>query len=42
MLEFMLSKAETRKTPTGLYNFDLEPTPPLPAVFCAEHLDRIY
>lgn len=37
----MLSKAESRKDPTELYNFDLEPIPPLPLVFCAKCLDRI-
>lgn len=40
MLEFMLSKAETRKTPTELHNFDLEPTPSFPSGFCAKCLDR--
>lgn len=29
MLDFMLSKVEIRKNPNELYNFDLEPTPPL-------------
>lgn len=39
MLKFILSKAEIRRTPTDLCNFDLEPTPPLPLVFCAKCLD---